>query len=155
MINFIKDSLKSNSIIPSAINSQMMSYYRQCIAIGGMPEVVQKYVDTKDFRAIDKIQRNLLMGYQYDIAHYASAEEKVKAEKCYLSLAKQLLDKENHKFQYKEVENGGRAQKYYSSIEWLIRADIIHLSRLVTDIRFDLDDYAIDDFFRILSENPR
>ena len=155
MINFIKDSLKSNSIIPSAINSQMMSYYRQYIAIGGMPEVVQKYVDTKDFRAIDKIQRNLLMGYQYDIAHYASAEEKVKAEKCYLSLAKQLLDKENHKFQYKEVENGGRAQKYYSSIEWLIRADIIHLSRLVTDIRFDLDDYAIDDFFRILSENPR
>ena len=155
MINFIKDSLKSNSIIPSAINSQMMSYYRQCIAIGGMLEVVQKYVDTKDFRAIDKIQRNLLMGYQYDIAHYASVAEKVKAEKCYLSLAKQLLDKENHKFQYKEVENGGRAQKYYSSIEWLIRADIIHLSRLVTDIRFDLDDYAIDDFFRILSENPR
>ena len=33
-------------------------------------------------------------------------EEKVKAEKCYLSLAKQLLDKENHKFQYKEVEHG-------------------------------------------------
>ena len=155
MINFIKDSLKSNSIIPSAINSQMMSYYRQYIAIGGMPEVVQKYVDTKDFRAIDKIQRNLLMGYQYDIAHYASVAEKVKAEKCYLSLGKQLLDKENHKFQYKEVENGGRAQKYYSSIEWLIRADIIHLSRLVTDIRFDLDDYAIDDFFRILSDNLR
>ena len=148
MINFIKDSLKSNSIIPSAINSQMMSYYRQYIAIGGMPEVVQKYVDTKDFRAIDKIQRNLLMGYQYDIAHYASAEEKVKAEKCYLSLSKQLLDKENHKFQYKEVEKGGRAQKYYSSIEWLIRADIIHLCRRVTDIKFDLDDYAKDDFFR-------
>ncbi len=148
MVSFLKDSLSSKAIIPGAINSQMLSYYRQYIAIGGMPEVVQKYVDTKDFRAIDKIQRNLLMGYQYDIAHYASAEEKVKAEKCYLSLGKQLLDKENHKFQYKEVEKGGRAQKYYSSIEWLIRADIIHLCRRVTDIKFDLDDYAKDDFFR-------
>ena len=148
MVSFIKDSLSSKAIIPGAINSQMLSYYRQYIAIGGMPEVVQKYVDTKDFREVDKIQKNLLMEYQYDIAHYASAEEKVKAEKCYLSLSKQLLDKENHKFQYKEVEKGGRAQKYYSSIEWLIRADIIHLCRRVTDIKFDLDDYAKDDFFR-------
>ena len=103
---------------------------------------------TKDFREIDVIQRNLLQGYQYDIAHYASPEEKVKAEKCYLTLAKQLLDKDNHKFQYKEIEHGARAQKYYSSIEWLIRADLIHLSKLVTDVRYDLDDYARDDFFR-------
>ena len=64
----------------------------------------RKMKNTKDFRKIDRIQRSLLQGYQYDIAHYATAEEKVKAEKCYISLAKQLLDKENHKFQYKEVE---------------------------------------------------
>lgn len=110
--------------------------------------MIQKYIDTKDFREVDRVQRNLLQGYQYDIAHYATAEEKVKAEKCYLSLAKQLLDKENHKFQYKEIEHGGRAQKYYSSVEWLLRADMIQLCKLVTDVRFDLDDYARDDFFR-------
>lgn len=101
-----------------------------------------------DFEEVDKIQRSLLQGYLYDIAHYATAEEKVKAEKCYLSLAKQLLDKENHKFQYKEVEHGGRAQKYFSSIEWLLRADMVHLSKRVTDVRFGLDDYAREDFFR-------
>ncbi len=140
--------LHSGTVIPEAIHSQMMHYYRQYIAIGGMPEAVQKYTDTKDFREVDRIQRNLLQGYQYDIAHYATAEEKVKAEKCYLSLARQLLDKENHKFQYKEVEHGGRAQKYFSSIEWLLRADIVHVCKRVTDVRFDLDDYARDDFFR-------
>ena len=148
MIGNLCGYLESKTVIPEAIHSQMMNYYRQYIAIGGMPEAVQKYVDTKDFREVDKIQRSLLLGYQYDIAHYATAEEKVKAEKCYLSLAKQLLDKENHKFQYKEVEHGGRAQKYFSSIEWLLRADMVHLSKLVTDVRFDLDDYARDDFFR-------
>ena len=78
-----------------------------------------------DFEEVDKIQRSLLQGYLYDIAHYATAEEKVKAEKCYLSLAKQLLDKENHKFQYKEVEPGGREQKYYSIVEWLLLADMV------------------------------
>ena len=148
MIMKLCSYLDLKAIIPEAIHSQMMKYFRQYIAIGGMPEAVQKYIDTRDFREVDRIQRSLLQGYQYDIAHYATAEEKVKAEKCYLSLAKQLLDKENHKFQYKEVEHGGRAQKYFSSIEWLLRADMVHLCKRVTDIRFDLDDYARDDFFR-------
>lgn len=148
MIGNLLEHLHSKTVIPEAIHSVMMNYYRQYIAIGGMPEAVQKYVDTKDFREVDKIQRSLLQGYQYDIAHYAIAEEKIKAEKCYLSIAKQMLDKENHKFQYKEVEHGGRAQKYYSSIEWLLRADIVHLSKLVTDVSFDLDDYSREDFFR-------
>ncbi|MCD8151070.1 MAG: AAA family ATPase [Clostridiales bacterium] len=148
MIGNLCNYFYSKTVIPETINSQMMNYYRQYIATGGMPEVVQKYIDTRDFREVDRIQRSLLQGYQYDIAHYATAEEKVKAEKCYFSLAKQLLDKENHKFQYKEVEHGGRAQKYFSSIEWLLRADMVHLSKLVTDVRFDLDDYARDDFFR-------
>lgn len=148
MIKTVRSYLNSKTVIPEAINVQMMHYFREYIAIGGMPEAVQQFVDTKDFRQVDKIQRSLLQGYLYDIAHYATAEEKIKAEKCYLTLAKQLLDKENHKFQYKEIEQGARAQKYYSSIEWLLRADIIYLSRLVTDIKFDLDDYVKDDFFR-------
>ncbi len=148
MIETVTSFLNSKSVIPEAVHSQMMNYFRQYIAIGGMPEVVQKYIDTKDFREVDKIQRNLLQGYQYDIAHYATSEEKVKAEKCYNTLAKQLLDKENHKFQYKEIEHGARAQKYFSSIEWLLRADMVHLSKLVTDIRFDLSDYSREDFFR-------
>ena len=148
MIEMICEYLRARTPVPAAIHSQMMAYYRQYIAIGGMPEAVQKYIDTKDFREVDQIQRSLLQGYQYDIAHYAAADEKVKAEKCYFSLSKQLLEKENHKFQYKEVEHGGRAQKYFSSIEWLLRADIIHLCKRVTDIRFDLEDYAREDFFR-------
>lgn len=148
MIETLCGYLESRTAIPEAIHSQMMAFYRQYVAIGGMPEAVSKYADTRDFRDVDRIQRNLLQGYLYDIAHYATAEEKVKAEKCYLSLAKQLLDKENHKFQYKEVERGGRAQKYYSSIEWLLRADMIHICKRVTDIKFDLEDYARDDFFR-------
>lgn len=148
MISTLHGYIDSRTKIPDSIHKKMMEYYRFYIATGGMPEVVQKYFDTKDFREVDRVQRNLLQGYQYDIAHYAVAEEKVKAEKCYLTLSKQLLDKENHKFQYKEIEKGARAQKYYSSIEWLLRADMIHLCRIVTDVRYDLDDYARDDFFR-------
>lgn len=144
----IREFFEKRMPVPETIHNQMMRYFRIYAAIGGMPEAVWKYVQTKDFREVHKVQRDLLQGYQYDIAHYAEPDEKVKAEKCYLSLSKQLLDKESHKFQYKEIESGARAQKYYSSIEWLLRADIVELCRIVTDVHYDLEDYARDDFFR-------
>ena len=62
MIENLCGYLRSKTIVPEAIHSQMMNYYRQYIAIGGMPEAVQKYIDTKDFREIDRIQRSLLQG---------------------------------------------------------------------------------------------
>lgn len=148
MIASLRDYFDKKQVIPDVIHNQMMQYFRTYTALGGMPEIVNSYVSEHDFSKADRLQRALLQGYQYDIAHYAVAEEKVKAEKCFLSLGKQLLDKDNHKFQYKEVEHGGRAQKYYSSVEWLLRADILQQCRLVTDVRYDLDDYARDDFFR-------
>ena len=148
IIGSLREYLNDKKEISKAIHTQLMGYYRLYIATGGMPEVVQKYLDTKDFREVDAVQRSLLLGYQYDIAHYAVAEEKVKAEKCYLTLAKQLLDKENHKFQYKEIEPGARGQKYYSSIDWLLRADMVHLCKRISTVKYDLEDYARNDFFR-------
>ena len=62
MIKNLHGYLETKSVIPEVINSQMMNYYRQYIAIGGMPEVVQKYIDTKDFRQVDRIQGSLLQG---------------------------------------------------------------------------------------------
>lgn len=153
MVDDLRQMFVGNIPVEPAIHSKMMTLFRTFIAIGGMPEVVRQFTETADFRIADNIQRELLKGYQYDIAHYATAEEKIKAEKCFLSLSRQLLGKENHKFQYKEVEYNGKAQKYYSSLEWLVRADIIKLARNVTYPSFNLEDYSIEDNFRAYSSD--
>lgn len=103
MIGNLCGYLESKTVIPEAIHSQMMNYYRQYIAIGGMPEAVQKYVDTKDFREVDKIQRSLLLGYQYDIAHYATAEEKVKQRNVIFHLQSSCLIKKTTNFNIKKL----------------------------------------------------
>lgn len=148
MIQSLRDYAMACKPLPAGVHSQMMRYYRLYIATGGMPEAVQEFIDTQDFREVDRIQRKLLQLNLEDIARYTAGNQRNRTEKCYMSVAGQILDKKNHKFQYKEVEHGGRAVKYYSSIEWLIHADMIHVSRLVADMRFDLNDYARDDFFR-------
>lgn len=149
MIESLKSMFLTVSIVPEAVHTQMMKLWRTYIAIGGMPEAVQEYVDSQDFRNVHRVQTSILTGYLYDIAHYAPAAEKIKAEKCFLSLGKQLLDKENHKFQYKEVEAKGNAEKFFSSIEWLMRANIAAESRNVSSISYDLSDYETEGNFRI------
>jgi len=153
MILGLKRSFDEHIPVQKAVNSVMLGHFRTYMALGGMPEVVQTFVDTKDFRAVDRVQRALLQGYQYDIAHYANASEKIKAERCFMSLTAQLLDKENHKFQYKDVERGGKAQKYGSSLDWLFRSDIVRMVSNVSDLRFDLDDYSIDGNFRVYASD--
>ena len=149
LIEKLRECFETRTPVPQAIHGELLRLFRVYTALGGMPEVVFQYQQSHDFLAADRVQRDLLQGYLYDIAHYASPEEKIKAEKCYLSLSRQLLEKENHKFQYKEVEQGGRAQKYYSSLEWLMKADMVYQARNVNRILYDLSDYELADNFRV------
>lgn len=149
LVRSIGQHFQAREPIPPAVHDELMAHFRQFCALGGMPEVVQTYEDTKDMRKADAVQRALLQGYLYDIAHYATASEKIKAERCFLSIAGQLLGKENHKFQYKLVEKGGKAAKYYSSVDWLTRAAIATTSTNVSAASFDLADYEIEGNFRL------
>lgn len=149
MINDLRKMFLSAGKVPEAVHNRMMQLWRTYIAVGGMPEAVQEFADTKDFRAVHKVQTSILTGYLYDIAHYAPPAEKIKAEKCFLSLNRQLLEKENHKFQYKEVENRGNAEKFLSSLEWLERANIVSESRNVSSVTYDLTDYEVEGNFRV------
>lgn len=149
MIGALRLFFINRQMVPEAVNRQMMDLFRVFVSIGGMPEVVQSYIDTGFFTEPYKRQQELLQGYYYDIAHYAPAAEKIKAENCYRSIARQLLAKENHKFQYKEVEKKGTARKYGSSIDWLIAADMAVKCFNVTSPEKELEDYEISDNFRV------
>ena len=152
-ISELREMFENRKVVQPAVHTVMMNHFRTYMALGGMPEVVNTYVTGKDFSPVDKVQKELLQGYLYDIAHYATAEEKIKAEKCFISLSKQLLNKENRKFQYKEIETGARAQKYYSSIDWLMRADIVRLSNYVNKLEYDLEDYSDSSNFKVYTSD--
>lgn len=153
IIDDLHEMFIKKALVPESIHKGMSDYFKSYIATGGMPEVVKKYAENRNFVEVDAIQKGLLQGYLYDIAHYANSDEKIKAEKCFLSLSKQLLGKENHKFQYKEVEHNGKAQKFYSSLDWLRRADIVKICSNVSNIQFDLIDYEIENNFRVYTSD--
>lgn len=153
MISSLRMLYDQKSKVPIAVNNNMMSNFRKYIAVGGMPEAVQRFVDSGFYEEPDRVQRELITGYKYDIAHFAPAVEKIKAEQCYDSMSKQLLGKENHKFQYKVVSDGGSSRKYYSSVDWLITADMAFKSTNLSALKYNPVDYEDESNFRLYTND--
>ncbi len=142
------DNKNFDKKVPFAIHEKLNFLLRQYLIIGGMPEVVQAFVDTKDYGIADSIQRRLYRDYINDIARYASPNIKIKAEKCYKSIPMQL-SKENHKFQYGVVEHKATGAKYESSVDWLSNAHIAIPVYNLSKVEYPLEAFSIENNFRL------
>lgn len=109
--------------LPDALHQKALVLYHAYLVVGGMPEAVQAYTRTH-FRDIAGVQQEILDNYTSDMAKYAVPADAVKIAACYRSLPAQLA-KENHKFQYRVVQHGGRAATFASAIDWLITAGVV------------------------------
>ncbi|MBQ1887234.1 MAG: ATP-binding protein [Firmicutes bacterium] len=135
-------------IIPDAIHFALMEKLREYMAVGGMPDAVNEYLDSRSMQRVHMVHERILYDYQDDIARYASSGDRIKARNCFLSLPRQLT-KENHKFQYSVVEKGGTARKFGSSLDWLTQAGMIRLSHDLRYFGFPLAAYSVEDNFRV------
>jgi len=135
-------------IIPESINTQMMKYLREYAVIGGMPAVINRYLETGNFSEVQKEQDKIVSSFLDDISQYASMTEKPKAKNCFLSVPRQLA-KEYKKFQFSVVEKGATARKYANSLEWLRDANLIRFCHNVSIPSFPLVAYERDDQYKI------
>ncbi len=139
--------------VPAAVNERMMTLLREYLVVGGMPAIVEAFVDAGgNFGVAHEEQQTLLAAYEDDIARYASAPERVKATACYRSLPRQLA-KENTKFQYATVEKRGNARKFEGSVDWLEGARMVLRCRSVSTPQFPLLAYEQDGRFRLYAND--
>lgn len=133
---------KTESEMSKNFSEKIMSYYLEYIAVGGMPEVVSKYIETRNISEADRIQKKLLKQYFQDISYYGKGEKKRRIKKCYLKILEQIRNKNRMEWEGKEKE-------FCFEIDWLLKADMIHVSRHIAKKKYDLDEYARDDYFRV------
>ena len=134
--------------VPEAMHNSLNKYLQEYMVVGGLPEVVDTYIATKDFYQVHLLQEKILRDYQDDIAKYALNQDKIKAKQCFLSIPRQL-SKENHKFQYSVVEKKATARKFTSSLDWLHNAGLIDFAYNVNSPWFPLKAYVKEDQFRV------
>lgn len=134
--------------VPEAMHNSLNKYLQEYMVVGGLPEVVDTYIATKDFYQVHLLQEKILRDYQDDIAKYALNQDKIKAKQCFLSIPRQL-SKENHKFQYSVVEKKATARKFTSSLDWLHNAGLIDFAYNVNSPWFPLKAHVKEDQFRV------
>lgn len=134
--------------VDDVVNRKMLNYMREYMVVGGMPAVVNKYIETSNMGEVHQEQVKIVNAYLNDIAKYASNTDKPKSRNCFLSIPKQLA-KENTKFQYSVVEKGGTARKYANSIDWLRDAGYVSYCVNLSTIKFPLAAYTKPEQFRI------
>jgi len=93
--------------------------------VGGMPAAVQSFVDNKDFNEVREIQKRILAAYEQDFSKHAPYEIVPKIRMIWNSIPSQLA-KENKKFIYGLVREGGRAKDYETAIMWLTDCGLVH-----------------------------
>lgn len=104
--------------LPEIITSKLQDYLKKYFAIGGMPGAVNKWITTKDFEEVEKVQRGILDSYTRDFSKHTDKNTATKIKYIWESIPSQLA-KENRKFVYGVIRDGARAREYEDAINWL------------------------------------
>ena len=126
----INDLYKNMLELKPLSNTQyevMMSNFKDYMIVGGMPAIVSRFVENKNFSGILKMQQQILLDYEEDITKYAGGLDKTKILNCYRKIPV-FLGNENKKFQISKIANGARSREYVGVVEWLENAGIVNVS---------------------------
>jgi predicted AAA+ superfamily ATPase len=146
----IRTHFDDNEPLPTIVHGKALELYRTYLCVGGMPAAILQFVESeKDIVNFNRqIMENIVTGYLADMTKYADETNAVKIHKVYRSIPVQL-SKENTKFVYKIVENGGNSEKFGLSIEWLIQANMALLCEKLELPQSPLSAYRSENNFKL------
>ncbi len=144
----VKQFFDKKEVVPQAMHERMMELFKEYIVVGGMPRVVNDFVQNHNFANVLRIQKAIISDYEDDIAKYAEGAEKAKARACFLSIPKHLA-KDYKKFRYSLVMPSGSSRKYAGSLMWLYDAGIINFCHNLEIPQLPLEGNSRSDTFKV------
>lgn len=107
------------------LHDKYIDLLRQYYYVGGMPEVVKKYVETEELKEVRRIQKEILLGYERDFSKHAPKDQVPRIRMVWKSIPSQLF-KENKKFIYGALKKGARANEFEIAIQWLTDSGLLY-----------------------------
>ncbi|MCR4847129.1 MAG: AAA family ATPase [Eubacterium sp.] len=126
------------------LKKHLLNYY----IIGGMPAVVETWINTHSYDEVEKVQADIIEDYENDFAKYAPIKEIAKIRQIWHSIPEQLA-RENNKFIFSHVKEGGRSRELEDALEWLIDAGLVYKQKLVEKPEIPLSYMADDTSFKV------
>ncbi len=124
MYPLIKNCYEKKKPLGQALHRKAMDLFRQYMIVGGMPQAVKAFADSKDFDRVDRAKRRILDLYRDDIRKHAGSYS-MKVEAIFDELPSQLKNQNRH-FKLSSVEKGARFDDYRDAMFWLSDAMIVN-----------------------------
>ena len=124
-------------------NNKYEKLIKQYCYVGGMPEIVQDFVENKDFESVRNLQKEILSAYEEDFTKHIPTNTVAKIRLLWKSIPAQL-SKENKKFIYGAAKEGARARDFEAALSWLINSGLVYRVNKIT--KPDLPITAYEDF---------
>ncbi len=129
-------------------HQELLGLLRTYLYVGGMPEVVQKWIDTADYFGVRSLQQEILRSYRADFSKHTPKEQLPRMDMVWDSLPAQL-GKENKKFVYGVIREGARAKDFEQAIMWLCDCGLTLKSHRVSVPRMPLKAYQDMQVFKL------
>ncbi|MDD6035002.1 MAG: AAA family ATPase [Lachnospiraceae bacterium] len=134
--------------LPELYTNGLQKALKYYYIVGGMPEVVAKWVETHNFEKVEKLQDAILQDYSNDFAKHAPTGDIPKLGWIWDSIPKQLA-KDNNKFVFSHVKEGKRSSELEDALEWLVDAGLVYRLELVSNPELPLSFCANATFFKV------
>ncbi|MBL7111215.1 MAG: ATP-binding protein [Bacteroidales bacterium] len=139
---------KSVEAFPEILHDKLLDHLKMYLFLGGMPEVLQDYLDHEDISSSRKIQIEILEAFKRDFSKYTDRSQAIKTSEIWQSIPHQL-SKENKKFKYSDVSNKARAFTFEQTFVWLKNAGLIHMVYHINTPKIPLSGYADHTKFKV------
>ena len=124
MYPLIENCYEKKKPLGQALHRKAMDLFRQYMIVGGMPQAVKAFSESRDFEKVDRIKRRIIDLYRDDIRKHAGGDA-MKAEAIFDEIPSQLK-KQNRHFKLSSVESGARFEEYKDPLFWLSDAMIVN-----------------------------
>lgn len=131
IMNNIKKAYEDKTQLGDAVHRKIMEYFKQYMIIGGMPQVIEDFIETGSYIQADKRKREILKLYRDDIRKQ-SARLNLKVEKIFDTIPSQL-QKHEKKFNLSTLSENARYRSYEGAFFWLQDAKLVNLAYNTTE----------------------
>ena len=155
-IDSLKDCFDKKQPIPAFLHEHFLDLIKSYIIVGGMPEVVARFIETNDLFETHKIQNRLLNDYKSDFGSHINDDnqlvinelEKTRILEVFNSIPRQLA-KDNKKFQYSTIDKKAKSRTHEAAINWLKGYGLVDICNNLSTIDQPFDFVSIKDNFKV------
>ena len=122
-LDMLNEKFKNASPVDEFVHQKLLSMFFVYLIVGGMPDAVKTYIETKDIREVDKVQRDITTLYKEDFSQYEIEDRKLKLKSIY-DIIPAELNKQNKKFVFTMLDKELKFDRYENSFLWLKDAGV-------------------------------